>query len=167
MTSQSWYIEVDGRRVEVVRKDKSWLMRAIGFFLGAWFMERAWTTISPWRIYYPTTLDSFWVGRSPAEGLVIEHESVHIRQARRWPVLWQLSYLLAPVPVLLAWFRWRWEREAYLVQLYASAATPAELAETLWRRYAWPWPKAWMVRWFDERAKEEAIRRIESAWRAA
>jgi hypothetical protein len=74
---------------------------------------------------------------------------VHIEQARRWPVFWQLSYLLLPLPFGFAWFRWHWEREAYLVDLRAGRLTVDEVVETLWSNYAWTWPKPWMRRWFE------------------
>ena len=46
------------------------------------------------------------------------HELVHVRQWRRWHVLFWIGYLLLPLPIGLAWCRWRFEREAYLEELY-------------------------------------------------
>lgn len=131
--------------VVVVSKGNSRMMKLIGFFLGKWFMDSAWSTISARRIYAPigTRLD-----RLDIYALVVKHELVHIAQAKRLWWFWQLSYLLFPLPIGLAWFRWRWEREAYLVQLRAGAS-PSDLADLLWSHYGWPWPRAWMRRWFE------------------
>ena len=58
-------------------------------------------------------------------------------------MLWQVAYLLLPLPIGLAWFRWASERRAYLVQLRAGASVDATV-ETLWSRYGWCWPRPWM-----------------------
>jgi hypothetical protein len=122
------------------------------------FMARYWTTLGR-VIYYPTAVED-----PRAYPQVIEHELVHVRQWARWgPWLW-LSYLLLPLPFGLAWFRWRWEREAYLPEvLSASSAAERErviqqLSETLWRGYGWPWPRRWMRSWFRAAAVRAAAR---------
>ena len=122
--------------------------------------ERYWTTIAR-TIYYPTSVhDPF------AHPLVLEHELVHVRQWQRWGVLFWLSYLLLPLPFGLAWFRFRWEREAYLVQLEHAADRELEITrivDALWSGYAWPWPRAWMRRWF-ERATTRQTRKPGTPW---
>lgn len=136
--------ELDRLGVRVRHKQSSRLMRLLGWVLGYWWWTRAWVTIGPRTIWAPAHVA---LDRLDVYEATIRHELVHIQQARRYPLVWQVSYLLLPVPVVLAWCRWRWEREAYLVQLRAGAMTVEEVVSVLWRRYAWPWPRPWMRRW--------------------
>jgi hypothetical protein len=126
----------------------AWLLRPIG---SRAFMERYWTTVAR-TVYYPACV------RDPrAHPDVLAHELVHVRQWERWGVLLWATYLLLPLPFGLAWFRWRWEREAYLVQISSAPDCAREIervVEALWSGYGWPWPRAWMRRWF-----ERAVRR--------
>lgn len=129
-------------------KSASQTLRLIGVLLRALGNERfpyRWTTIGR-TIYYPKD-----VRHPPAHPRAVEHEFVHVRQWERWgPLLW-VSYLLLPLPIGLAWCRWRWEREAYLVELAAhdnKSAALDRIVQALWSGYAWPWPRSWMRRWF-------------------
>ncbi len=140
-------IEAAGARVRP--KAGSRLMRTCGVLLrlvgNPRFQTEYFTTIGR-TIYYPTTVQD-----PLAYADVMEHELVHVQQWRRYGPLFSVSYLLLPVPVLLAWCRWRWEREAYLIQLRAAndaEATIAWAVDRIWRDYAFPWPKPWMRRWF-------------------
>lgn len=136
-------------RVRLVPKAGSRLMRLCGVLVrvvgNTRFLDDYFTTIGR-TIYYPTEVTD------PRDHLaVLAHELVHVRQWERWRVLFSVSYLLLPVPVLLAWCRWRWEREAYLIQLREAEDPDAAIAwavERLWSDYAWPWPRRWMRRWF-------------------
>lgn len=138
--------------VRIRLKSESRLMVVLGALLrlvgNREFITRYWTTVGPRTIWAPIGTD---ISRPVLYEIVVRHELVHIQQARRWPVFWQLSYLLLPVPVLFAWFRWRWEREAYLVQLYSGVSTPEEIAHVLWHGYAWTWPPALMRRYFKKK----------------
>lgn len=158
--------------VQVRRKDQSLLMRLISFVLGYRFMTSSWTTVSRRKIYAPTHMPDevvgTWVIEDPTcpGGLaildgsaraarwlrfyssVVRHEICHTRQIRRWLLLFHLTYLWFPLPVLLAWGRWRWEREAYLINLREGTHTVPEVVDILWSGYFWTWPKAWMRRWF-------------------
>jgi len=137
------------RRAVLAPKASSRLMRVCGALLWALgnrsFVERYWTTIGR-TIYYPTC-----VGDPLAHPIVLEHELVHVRQWERWGVLLWVSYLLLPLPVGLCWFRFRWEREAYLVELHHAVDREREIdriVDALWFGYAFPWPRSWMRRWF-------------------
>lgn len=134
--------------VEVRHKSTSRLMRFLTWLFGVFNRDfgRAWTTIGPRVIYAPDGTD---LARLDRHEVTILHELVHIGQARRWPVWFQLSYLLVPVPIVFAWFRWRWEREAYLVTLRARRGTIEQVVQVLWRGYGWCWPRPWMRRWFE------------------
>src|SRR5688572_24111951 len=45
---------------------------------------------------------------------VLTHEAKHVEQFRKWtPPLFALLYVLFPLPLGLAWFRYKMERDAY------------------------------------------------------
>lgn len=142
-------LATDLLRLGVRVKDKrgSLLMRFLALFLGSRFMTSAWTTMGRRTIWAPTGADLTINGLLRRE-TIIRHELIHIAQARRWPVWFQLSYLLLPLPVGFAYFRWRFEREAYLVNLRAGQTSIDAVVDSLWGFYAWTWPKPWMRRWF-------------------
>lgn len=136
-------VELAAARVTVRLKSESKLMRFLAVFLSSRFMTHQWTTVSARNIWAPvgTRLDQLDVYAT-----IIRHELVHTRQARLRG-LWQLAYVLLPVPVLFAWCRWWSERRAYLVNIRAGTMTCEQVADVLWRYYAWPWPKSLMLRW--------------------
>jgi len=136
--------ELLAARVTVRLKSESRLMRFLAFFLSSRFMTHQWTTIGRRTIWAPvgTRLD-----RIDVYATVIRHELCHVRQWRRWPLIGQLAYLTLPFPFLFAWFRWRFEREAYLVNIRAGTMTCETIANVLWRYYGWPWLKPLMLRW--------------------
>lgn len=128
-------------------------MKVLGFLLRAVgnkrFVTGYWTTLFR-TIYYPTRVVDPYVYH-----VTLKHECVHIAQWDKWNILFSISYLLLPMPFFLAWFRWRWEREAYLVNI--RAAVDRELAierivDSLWTGYGWPWPRKRMRKWFLEHA---------------
>lgn len=145
----SIYDELAAARVGIVSKADSRLMRVIGWLLSLIgndrFMVGFWTTISARTIYAPIGVDLSDLERYAVS---IRHELVHARQARRLPVLWQISYLLLPMPFFFAWCRWASEREAYLVQLRAGTMTIDEVVTTLWNNYGATWPRSRMRAWF-------------------
>lgn len=92
---------------------------------------------------------------------LVEHELTHVRQYATWGLLFMLSYVLFPLPVGLAYFRWVWEREAYLRQLqvlmrYGNKSILSRvdyIVENLsGPAYIWAWPfRASMRTWFLSR----------------
>lgn len=136
-------------RVRFVRKDASRLMRFLGWLLGLFgykrFLSHAWTTIGR-TVYYPTTGPretwDVWYGprRHPGEVVdawndylsahrsTVEHEFHHVIQFERLWHLHSLLYLLFPLPVGLAWYRWWAERGAYLHMLRHYGRVPREQA---------------------------------------
>jgi len=111
------------------------------------FVSHYWTTLGR-TIWYPTTVDDPY-----RYVTLIRHECVHVSQWRKWNVLFWLTYLMLPLPIGLAWFRWRWEREAMLVNIRAAYDPAREIercVNALWREYAWTWPKKRMRKWFLE-----------------
>jgi len=152
--------------VKLVPKTSSTLMRSCGLLLRAVgnrvFLERYWTTLGR-TIYYPTRVTD-----PLSHPVVLEHELVHVRQWERWGVLMWVSYLLLPLPIGLCWFRFRWEREAYLVDLAHAPDRDREreierIVDSLWFGYGFPWPRPWMRSWFRQAlpllARHEAVER--------
>jgi hypothetical protein len=103
-----------------------------------------------------------------ARVILLRHERVHLRQRRRYGFLpFAALYLLPFFPLGLAYFRARFEWEAYEETLRATAelrglgALDSALRRELVRRfvgpdYGWMWPFPHMVsRWFDQ-----AVQRI-------
>ena len=130
-------------------KADSRMMKILGGFFRVFgnkrFVESYWTTIRD-TIYYPTTVNDPY-----RYVMIIAHECVHVSQWRKWRALFLLSYLFFPVPVFFAWFRWRWEREAYLVNLRPAVDKEKAIERVvndLWHDYLWPWPKKRMRKWF-------------------
>ena len=87
----------------------------------------------------------------------LAHEMAHVRQYMRcgfgnpWlgiPVF-LLCYLLVPLPIGLAWFRYHWEREAFAAEEAARQVAgfsprrdiPALLSGSA---YGWSWPRRWI-----------------------
>jgi len=144
-------------KMRVRPKSESWLMRTIGFLLAlfrinARFLERYTTVI--WRdVWYPSPWRDFDIdddAQLAAHASTFEHELVHVAQRKKWWLFWAVSYLLLPLPFGLAWFRWRWEREAYLTNI-RNGRTIEQCVDALWA-YGWPWPRAWMRAWFEAHA---------------
>jgi hypothetical protein len=135
-------------------KSESRLMRILGKFMPKRFMTHMWTTIG-YKVYYPTSVVN---PLNESYDDVRTHEFIHIMQYANWGFLFWLSYLLLPVPVLFAWFRWYWEREAYDVQIAKCADWERKVyidfvVKSLWDSYAWTWPKPLMRRYFYRKYK--------------
>lgn len=141
--------DIDKYRVKLVPKKDSAFMRVLGKLAALIgnksFMTNFWTTIGR-TIYYPVGVQLPFVHVG-----VLEHELVHVKQWDKWGPLMSISYMLLPVPFFFAWFRWRWEREAYMTQLRRSTnkeETINWITDTLWHNYGWCWPRKWMRKWF-------------------
>lgn len=103
-----------------------------------------------------------------ARSVLLRHERVHLRQRRRYGFLpFALLYLVPPFPLGLAYFRARFEWEAYVETLrataeYRGAAALADpqLRSELVRRfvgpdYGWMWPFPRTIeRWFERAVSE-------------
>lgn len=160
-------IQAEFPRFRVVCKDTSWLQRAIHYGLLAVtlggmrsYLDRFQTTIGM-TVY--VTRD--WDSREADERYVtMRHERVHLRQFRRYGLLGMaLLYVLMPLPMGLAYFRARFEMEAYEETIRAAAdvygiahvRTPAfreyVVGQFVSASYGWMWPfrgavEAWYER---------------------
>jgi len=138
-------------RAKLRPKSGSRMMKILGGFFRVFgnkrFMDSYWTTIRD-TIYYPTR-----VADPNRYAHIIAHECVHVEQWRKWRVLQSFSYIFLPVPIFFAWFRWRWEREAYLVTIGFASNKEREIeriVHDLWHDYMWTWPRKRMRKWFIE-----------------
>jgi hypothetical protein len=95
---------------------------------------------------------------------VLRHERVHMRQAKKYTrFLFGFLYLFFPFPVIFAYYRMKFEREAYAESMLAASEyhgidsikdfvyknkviSHFTSAEYFW---AWPWRKS-LQRWYDE-----------------
>ena len=121
---------------------------------GLRIMQRSWgtrcITLGPW-ITVPPEYQHY----SPTVQYAhLAHECAHVRQYQRCGLgsawlgipLFLLLYLLAPLPLGLAWWRYRWEREAFGAEQDARRALGLPLRQNVeallhGRAYGWAWPK--------------------------
>lgn len=138
--------------VSYIRKDRLLAMRIVGLLLrplGVRF-DRYWTTYrwpfgAPIVAYPPDVEDP----TAPSYEWIRNHEMMHVEQQRGLGLLWSaLLYFLIPLPTLLSG-RWFIERRPYLGDIIAGRRTPETAAYELWQGYLWPWPRSWMVKWFQ------------------
>lgn len=132
------------------------------------FLERFATTIGPWQAY-----PRHWSAEQVERLLV--HEARHTRQARWFGFglhpwlglpLMGVAYLLLPLPLGLAYFRYRLELDAdvadWRVRL-AQGDDPAairlrarQFADTVSSgAYGWAWPRPWTRRGFARAVERE------------
>lgn len=95
----------------------------------------------------------------------LRHELVHVRQFQRYGlVLMAIAYLFLPLPIGLAWCRYRLEREAYEESMRAAFETGGAAAldgirdhvieQFVSPAYAWMWPfRGAVSRWYDDTAR--------------
>lgn len=143
-------------KFKIVMKPESRFMRLLAFLLKIvtfgsqkTFLTDYTTTVGT-TVYVPGDWNS-WVDERRIP--VIRHERVHMRQARKWSIpLFFFLYLLFPLPLGLAYFRARFEWEAYeeTMRAHVDIHGTRLLADTLFRdsivknftggAYAWMWP---------------------------
>ena len=156
--------EIPGFRI--VRKDRSPLHRAIHralvvvtFGQMRSYLDSYQTTIG--KTVYVTADWDDW--SSDRRYVTLRHEAVHLRQFRRLtlPVM-AFLYLVVPLPMGLAYFRARFEMEAYAETIRAAAEvwgrsypTATEyrkyvIDQFLGPSYGWMWPfRRSLERWYD------------------
>jgi hypothetical protein len=136
-----------------------WGLFAITFGQMRDYLDGYYTTIGQ-RLY----VTGDWDDIDPDDRYItLCHEVVHMRQFRRWtPPLMGLFYLMFPLPMGLAYFRARFEMEAYAETLRASvevhgldyvrsdSVKQRIIGQFTGASYGWMWPfgRA-MERWYD------------------
>lgn len=157
--------EIPGFRI--VRKDESLLHRAIDKVLKVvtfgqmrTYLDGFQTTIG--KTVYVTADWDTWL---PDERYVtLRHEAVHLRQFRKLtlPVM-ALLYIFVPLPMGLAYFRARFEMEAYAETIRAGAEVYGAahvrtadhrayvIGQFTGSSYGWMWPfRRSLDRWYDQ-----------------
>lgn len=133
----------------VLPRSESKLLRLVDLFTRGRFQDYV-VTIWP-HVYVPDNVEIL--------DDTLAHEDVHLKQQAAWPRglrwAWFVAYLCFPVPIFFAWFRWKAEREAYLVNIKRHGFDPYSVAENLWSDYCWTWPRKWMFTWFEEHEKRK------------
>lgn len=152
-------------RFKVCYKDESALQRLIGKVV--WPFNRTYmtnyTTVMFGRVYFPTKA---WRDRVVPQVIyeTLRHEAVHLRDARRFPIVFQLSYLFLLPAVFSA--RAIWELRAYSESIRVHAEiwgkVPDSMLQRLEDRFAGPdyfymCPFRGFVRRWLERARAEAL----------
>ncbi len=128
----------------LIAKKDVWWWKLLGMFY-PFAYHLSWTTIGH-TIYYPPYVEDPWL---PQYAYVRVHEHTHIMQYEKYSVpLFLFLYLFFPLPFFFSYFRWKFEREAYMTELHAGAPIDA-IVEVLWNDYGRPWPKKWMTKWFE------------------
>jgi len=150
---------------EILPKKESKLMKVIDIALKIItfgqmknFMTGFITTIGN-KVYVPETWDNNTL-TSKAE--IIRHERIHMRQAKRYGrFLFSLLYLALPLPTVFAYFRKKFEQEAYEESLKAlyeyhgeSVFTPRLknffISHFVSANYFWMWPfQKNLESWYD------------------
>lgn len=155
---------------KIVKKSGNSLMKVIDVFLkivtfGSMntFMNSFITTIGN-TVYVPDDWDEFKESSSMG---ILRHERIHMRQAKRYTrVLFSFLYLFVPLPMFFAWFRAKFEMEAYEETMKAVAEYDGieRLADPKFKEfivqqfigssYAWMLPSRKTVeRWYEKTAE--------------
>jgi hypothetical protein len=157
--------EIQGFRV--IRKDRSAFQRLINraLVLVTFGAQRSYLTRYQTTIGRTVYVTSDWDELPAAQRYVtMRHERVHLRQFRRYTLLgMSLLYLLLPLPLGLAWFRARFEWEAYVEGMRAAAEIFGRahvesadyrnrvIAQFTSGAYGWMWPfRVTVERWYDD-----------------
>lgn len=122
------------------------------------FMNDFTTTVGT-TVYVPEVWDTWSPSR---KAIVLRHERVHMRQARDiGKAKFFFSYLFLPLPTIFAYFRTKFEKEAYEESLRAyheyygvKFFTPTLREHTInnftTASYFWMWPwKSSIEKWYD------------------
>lgn len=172
--------QLTGLPVRLVTKEGYWVWRLVGWVLGLFsaearrrFMQDFATTVGP-----VVALPDGWSAR--VAGGVLLHELQHVRQFNAlgckihpWAgvPLMGLLYLLLPLPVGLAYFRYRLELDAERARWTVALALGAWTADkarldaqqfadiVAGGSYAWAWPRRLVRRGFAK-AVEKSIKAL-------
>ncbi len=161
-------IKAEYPKFKVVEKSDSALMKVIDFLLKliTFWQQRAFlttfTTTVGYTVYVP---DAWLVWSDRARIAILRHERVHMSQKKRLGFWFSVSYLLLWFPCLWAYFRMKYEMEAYeesmrvLWEYQGERAFTADYRFRMIRHfttaeYCWTWPwKKRIEKWYDGVAK--------------
>lgn len=143
-------------KTTLVYKDNSKFMRLLNVLLlivtfggQRQFMTRFTTTIGK-TIYVPREWEQYPVAEKIT---ILRHERIHLRQAKRYPLfVFSFLYLFFPLPLFLAYYRAKFEKEAYEesmrsdadlyggMVLYQKSYSDFIQSQFTSSAYGWMWP---------------------------
>jgi hypothetical protein len=148
----------------LVEKSTSKLMKVLDFLLKLitlWRMKNFMTSFTTTLGFVVYTPSSWGDVSERAKIAVLRHERVHMRQKDQGGFWFSVKYLLLPFPIFWAYYRMKYEMEAYEVSMrvlweYAgSAAFTAEYKQRMLQHFTsaeyfwtWPWKKS-LNKWYD------------------
>ncbi len=152
MTHQKFEAYVSELKAELPRfairfKNQSWVMRVLGWllFFNRRFMT-SYTTTMFGKVYFPSET---WLSETgPLRAYrMLRHEAVHLRDARRFPILFQLTYLLIlpTVFTMRAFWEYRAYKESIRVVWETEGRVPQGLIDVIVKQfttaaYLWMFP---------------------------
>jgi hypothetical protein len=155
---------------EIIKKEDSLLMKVINIFLmiitfGQMkvFMTKFITVIGN-KVYVTES----WDDRDERlKCATLRHERVHMRQSKKYgKFLFSILYLFLPFPIGIAWFRTKFEKEAYeesfraLNEYFGKEAFSDRykkhiVGQFTTSHYFWMWPfRDSLEKWYDEKASK-------------
>lgn len=156
-------------RFKEIPKGTSFLMKCIHVFLlaitlgGMNYFQKDFTTTLGYTVYLPTSWDSM---SDVSKMIILRHERVHMRQRRKYGALpFSFLYVCFPLPFVFAYFRMKFEMEAYaeslraMVEYQRQVGDPAQKARFVGYftgpSYFWTWPwRKRVEKWYDRAVKE-------------
>jgi hypothetical protein len=111
------------------------------------FVDKDFTITIGKNSYVPDDWDT-WSKKEQEE--TIKHETPHVDQWKKYGFFFPMLYLLLPVPCIFAYFRWKFERKAYLINIRDGRSIES-VVQSLWSNYFFTWPKPLMRRWFEKK----------------
>ena len=152
-----------------------WILFVISFGKQKTFYDEYTTTVGN-TIYY----QAGWRRETAtiSDCAILAHEGRHVRQFIKWGfgsaklgiLIMGILYLFVPIPVLFAWFRYRFEREAYKVSYYIwweLGGTPNIeycVKHLTTGQYLWTWVlKKQVQKWFETHCQPALIDKNRSA----
>jgi hypothetical protein len=161
-------IQKEFPKFEIIKKEDSFLMKAIDIFLKIITLGKMKTFMSDFitTIGYKVYVPSGWELMDKVT--ILCHERVHMRQANKYGRLWfSFSYLFLWAPTVFAHFRKKYEQEAYEESLRCIAKTGGikYIEDKLYREnviahftsaeYFWTWPfRKSIETWYDSTVKK-------------
>lgn len=155
---------------EIKRKSDSFFMKVLNvlviiFTFGAQkeFMK-SYVSVIFNKIYTPTKWDEWTVFNKTS---ILRHERVHMWQVKKYTgFIFNILYLFIPFPMFLAYFRMKFEKEAYEESIRfafflggATYVTDKKFKEHIVSqfvsgKYGWMWPfRSQIEKWFDDYVK--------------
>lgn len=152
---------------QVVRKDQSFFQRLIHYTLCVVTLGRMRGYLTQFLTTIGKTVyvSSDWEQRSfDDKYALLRHEAVHLRQFKKLTLpLMTLLYVFLPLPLGLAYFRARFEKEAYAESIrvaaelwgveYARSSVHREfiVGQFTGPSYGWMWPfRKSLDKWYDD-----------------